>query len=184
MKSILLTAVVALFTTITFSQEINTAQLNRCASYEVYQRMLQSDPAFAKNQQSIEQFTKSFLLRGGTAAMRTTVGTPVYTIPVIVHVVYHTAAQNISDAQIQSQIDVLNKDYQKLNTDVGGVPSVWTGLVADCQIQFCLATKDPSGNATTGIRRVSNIQKLLLATMMQLNIQVKVVIMHGLLQTI
>ena len=36
----------------------------------------------------------------------------------------------------------------------GQVPSVWTGLVADCQIQFCLASKDPNGNTTTGIRRV------------------------------
>ncbi|MBV9963528.1 MAG: zinc metalloprotease [Parafilimonas sp.] len=155
MKSILLTVLVACIATFTFAQDLNTAQINRCSSYEVFQRMLQSDPSFAKNQQSIEQFTQKFLSRGGTSSMRTTIGTPVYTIPVIVHVVYHTTAQNISDAQIQSQIDVLNKDYQKLNTDVGGVPSVWTGLVADCQIQFCLATVDPSGNPTTGIRRVS-----------------------------
>ncbi len=155
MKALLLTVFVALTTTFTFSQDLRTAPINRCASYEVYQQMLQNDPAFAKNQQSIEQFTKNFLARGGTAAMRMLQGTPVYTIPVIVHVVYHTAAQNISDAQIQSQIDVLNKDYQKLNTDAGQVPSVWTNLVADCQIQFCLATKDPGNNPTTGIRRVS-----------------------------
>jgi hypothetical protein len=154
MKKLILTAIVATIATITFSQNLQQPAIKRCGSYEVYQQMLQSDPLFAKNQQSIEQFTKSFITKGGAAAMKTVQGTPVYTIPVIVHVVYKTAAQNISDAQIQSQIDVLNKDFQELNTDVGQVPSVWTGLVADCQIQFCLASKDPNGNTTTGIRRV------------------------------
>lgn len=159
MKSILLTAIVASIATLTFSQDLVSEKINRCSSNEIYQQMLKTDPEFAKNQQSIEQFTQNFITRGGSSAMRTTIGTPVYTIPVVVHVVYNTAAQNISDAQIQSQIDVLNKDYQKLNTDVGNVPSVWTSLVADCKIQFCLATIDPSGNPTTGIRRVSTTKK-------------------------
>lgn len=154
MKPFLL-ALVALFaTTLSFSQDLKTP-VDRCGSYPIYQQMLQTDPMFAKNQQSIEAFTKNFIAKGGAASMRTAQGTPVYTIPVIIHVVYKTAAQNVSDAQIQSQIDVLNKDYQKLNSDVGQVPSVWTGLVADCQVQFCLASKDPNGNPTTGIRRVS-----------------------------
>ena len=78
------------------------------------------------------------------------------TIPVVVHVIWNssTPAENISTAQVQSQIDRLNLDYQKLNTDVSQVPSVWASLVANYQIQFCLATKDPNGNATTGIVRV------------------------------
>ena len=119
MKKLILTAIVAITATITFSQNLQQPAIKRCGSYEVYQQMLQSDPLFAKNQQSIEQFTKSFITKGGAAAMKTVQGTPVYTIPVIVHVVYKTAAQNVSDAQIQSQIDVLNKDFQELNTDVG-----------------------------------------------------------------
>jgi len=127
--------------------------VKRCGSYEVYQQMLQNDPAFKKNQESIEQFTEHFIKNGG-AEMRSVAGTVVYTIPVVVHVVYNKAVQNISNAQILSQIDILNKDYQKLNSDVGLVPSVWTKRVADCQVEFCLATIDPSGNSTTGIRRV------------------------------
>jgi hypothetical protein len=77
----------------------------------------------------------------------------VITIPVVVHVVYRTAVQNISDAQIQSQIAVLNKDFRKLNTDIGSVPSVWQPLAADPQIQFCLAARTPTGAATNGITR-------------------------------
>lgn len=71
----------------------------------------------------------------------------------VVHVIWNNEEQNISDAQIQSQIDVLNKDFRKLNSDVSKVPTVWSSLTADFQIEFCLATKDPSGNPTSGITR-------------------------------
>jgi hypothetical protein len=52
-------------------------------------------------------------------------------IPGVVHVVWNTQAQNISQAQIQSQIDVLNQDFRRTNSDVVQVPGVWQGLVAD-----------------------------------------------------
>src|SRR5205085_12105052 len=56
-------------------------------------------------------------------------------------------------AQIQSQLDALNLDYQLLNADTGLVPAGFKSFVADCRIQFCLAKRDPSGVATTGILR-------------------------------
>jgi hypothetical protein len=79
----------------------------------------------------------------------------IITIPVVVHVVYRNTAENISDAQIQSQIDVLNKDFRKQNSDASLVPSAFSSLAADCEIQFCLADRDPNGNPTTGITRTS-----------------------------
>jgi hypothetical protein len=72
-------------------------------------------------------------------------------IPVVVHVVYNTAQQNISDAQIQSQIDVLNQDYRMINSDLSSVPNAFKPLVADSRIEFELAKKDPNGNPTNGI---------------------------------
>lgn len=77
----------------------------------------------------------------------------IYTIPVVVHVLYNNDLQNISDAQILSQIDILNRDYQLRNSDTGLIPSVFSSLKADMQIQFCLARRDPSNNPTTGITR-------------------------------
>jgi hypothetical protein len=74
-------------------------------------------------------------------------------IPVVVHVVYKTAAQNISDAQITSQIEVLNRDYRKTNPDVSLTPSAFAALAADPRIQFELATQDPNGATTSGIAR-------------------------------
>ena len=78
----------------------------------------------------------------------------IITIPVVVHVLYNNSSQNISDAQIYSQIDILNEDFRMLNSDVSSVPSSFSSLVADCQIEFCLkAVRDPNGNATSGITR-------------------------------
>lgn len=77
----------------------------------------------------------------------------IITIPVVVHVVYKTQIQNISYEQIVSQIEVLNKDYRRLNTDASNTPSQFSSVAADIGIEFCLASEDPNGNWTDGITR-------------------------------
>lgn len=74
-------------------------------------------------------------------------------IPVVVHVLYHAAAENISDAQINSQIESLNRDFGHLNDDAVNTPEAFRGLAADCRIRFCLAHVDPAGRLTGGIIR-------------------------------
>ena len=69
-------------------------------------------------------------------------------IPVVVHVVSTTAEQDISDEQVASQIEVLNRDFRATNPDTSTVPPVFAGLVADAQIEFFLATTDPDGEPT------------------------------------
>ncbi len=76
-----------------------------------------------------------------------------YSIPVVVHVLYNTDAQNISDAQIQSQIDVLNKDFQRLNTDASSTHSEFVPVASSLSINFILAKQDPDGLPSTGITR-------------------------------
>lgn len=78
---------------------------------------------------------------------------PVYTIPVVVHIVYRTGAQNVSDQRVFEQIQVLNEDYRRTNSDASNVPNDFATIVADTEIEFCLATKDPNNNSTTGITR-------------------------------
>ncbi|MEL6650361.1 MAG: zinc metalloprotease, partial [Bacteroidota bacterium] len=82
----------------------------------------------------------------------------VYTIPVVVHVVHDNEAigigRNISEAQVQSQIDVLNEDFRRMI----GTPGYNTDPVgADVEIEFCLATVDPNGDilAEPGIDRIN-----------------------------
>jgi len=77
----------------------------------------------------------------------------IVTIPVIVHVLYKNNAENISNAQILSQIDVLNEDYRKLNADTTNV--LVEHNKADLRIQFELATTDPNGDVFCGIIRVN-----------------------------
>ena len=111
----------------------------------------QHDSQLSERMNEIERFTQQWMAAhpngDGSRAL--------YNIPVVVHVVYNTTSENISDAQIQSQLAVLNKDFSKTNTDASGVPSVWQSIAANTDVQFCLATVDPNGNATHGITRTS-----------------------------
>ena len=124
----------------------------QCASMEVLDRQLAADPSLAQRLQSIEtqaqQFSANPIAQRGTAVTGT--------IPVVVHVLYSNASENISDAQIQSQIAVLNEDFRKLNSDASNTPAAFAGRVADVGLQFVLAKRDPNGNATTGIQRKSS----------------------------
>lgn len=81
-------------------------------------------------------------------------------IPVVVHVVWNSQEENISDEQIHSQIEVLNKDFRATNTEVADVPSVFQSLIADVEFEFCLAKTDPEGNATDGIVRTFTLNSV------------------------
>nr|HPI53440.1 hypothetical protein [Chitinophagaceae bacterium] len=123
-----------------------------CGSATHYAEMLQNNPTFAYNRQLIEQHTTQSA-QNNTHPTRT-----VKIIPVVVHVVYNTTLQNISDAQVNSQIAVLNADFRKLNADQSNTPAVFAPFAADCEVQFVLAQRDPNGNATNGITRTfSNV---------------------------
>lgn len=74
-------------------------------------------------------------------------------IPVVVHVVYNSAAQNISDAQILSQLEVLNKDFNGANEDISKVPSYFAAFTGKAGFSFKLAKVNPQGLATSGIIR-------------------------------
>lgn len=115
-----------------------------CASTEYLEQQKAEDPKRQMKMDQIEDHTRLFIMNQENRS-----SAPVITIPVVVHVVWNTAAENISDAQILSQIEVLNEDFRRLNSDAD---NVW-GQAADTEIEFCLANVDPNGNATTGITR-------------------------------
>lgn len=126
---------------------IEVPQHRSCGAPEVHHRLLENR-AYQQNRIEIERHTSQFILWDTqNRRMR-----PI-TVLVVVHVVYGNSTQNISDAQVQSQIDVLNRDYRSGNPDKANVPSVWVNSPADAQIQFTLATVDPAGNQSSGITR-------------------------------
>jgi Pregnancy-associated plasma protein-A len=120
----------------------------RCAAMDVHYRFLREYPPYIEARNRIQNSTLDVQRRRRTPARRDTVQ-----IPVVVHVVSNTPQQNISDDQINSQIEVLNRDFRKLNPDKSQVPAVWQGLVADARVEFSLATSDPNGLPTSGITR-------------------------------
>jgi len=132
---------------------VSYGQQRSCHTMENHERLLMEDPHLFERIEKIEQFTNHAISSGKVNQNKA-----VITIPVVVHVVYNTSAQNISDAQIQSQLNVLNQDFRKLNADLNLIPSTFSSLVADAEINFCLANRNPSGNATTGIVRVQTSQ--------------------------
>lgn len=148
MKKLILPAIALLM----FSANTYAQNVVRCASEEYKQHKLAQDPSLQRaidaEDQAAEQFALAHPNGFNTRA--------VVTIPVVFHIVYFNATQNIATSRITAQMDVLNKDYRKLNTDANLVPSAWSSIAADCEINFCLAQRDPNGNPTTGIERIQS----------------------------
>ncbi len=87
-----------------------------------------------KSMEDIELYTEKVMRN--PSAYRLVNG--VVEIPVVVHVVYNTAQQNISDAQVQSQITVLNEDFNNTNADKTKVPAEFTDEQTSVGIRFVL----------------------------------------------
>jgi hypothetical protein len=126
-----------------------SAQQRKCASHDILLQKLEADPTLEQKMNAIERQTEAY-------SLNPTDGRVVYTIPVVVHVVYRNTTENISDAQVQSQITVLNKDFRKTNSDANLIPADFAGVAADAEFEFCLAKTDKNGNTFNGINRVSS----------------------------
>ena len=137
MKKILLSAValVMLFScqneTTEGAPEASAIARRGCASQEVLEAQLKADPTLALRMNEIEAFTQKSMLNGRLVNGK-------IEIPVVVNVLYRTAAENISLAQIQSQIDVLNEDFNATNADFSSTPALFSGVAANVGITFVL----------------------------------------------
>jgi hypothetical protein len=107
----------------------NAIARRSCASQDVLEEQLKADPTLVLRMNQIEAFTQKSILTN-----RLVNGKVV--IPVVVNVLYKTTAENISDAQIQSQIDVLNKDFTATNPDFSNTPAEFAGVAANVGITF------------------------------------------------
>lgn len=109
----------------------NAITKRSCASQEVLEAQLKADPTLAIRMNQIEAFTQNSMTNGRLVNGKVE-------IPVIVNVLYKTAAENISDTQIQTQIDVLNQDFNAANSDFSSVPALFSGVAANIGITFVL----------------------------------------------
>jgi len=116
-------------------EALQTIIQRSCASNDVLMRQLAEDPSLQSRLDEIENFTRKTIASGETSRLVN----GVIQIPVVVNVLYRIASENISDAQIQSQIDVLNTDYNADNADLRKVPSIFTPVIGKVGVRFVLA---------------------------------------------
>ena len=84
-----------------FSSAQNTVEPHRsCGSTEHLAHQIATDEGMKERRTRIEAQTADYLQRTPSVSARS-----VITIPVVVHVLYNSSRDNISDAQILSQID-------------------------------------------------------------------------------
>jgi hypothetical protein len=152
MKTLFL-LIILLFTLPSFSQTVRRS----CSTHEVLQEQKRLYPAIKDNIERIERHTQEVM---ALPQVKTRSG--VITIPVVVHVIYRSSnpIENITEEQILSQLNVLNKDYRRLNSDIKSTPSVFMPFSADCELEFKLAKRNPEGKATTGIMRYPTDRKV------------------------
>ncbi|MBC8511065.1 MAG: zinc metalloprotease [Cryomorphaceae bacterium] len=137
-----------IFTILLAGISLITSAQERCGAEAHAKNMMNNNPSYAIARDKVNAQTEKWIENNPNHSEKT-----IITIPVVVHVVWETNTQNISDAQILSQIDVLNEDFRRTNVDQINTPNVWTSIATDSEIEFCLATTDPNGNTTTGIER-------------------------------
>lgn len=127
------------------------AQKN-CSSFPYQQQQLEQQPSLREGLNKIEAFTRQYISTN-TNAMARGGSANVIRIPVVVHVLYHQPGENISDAQVNKQIEILNQCFRRLNADTVNTPARFAGVAADCEIEFQLAISDSRRRNTTGIIR-------------------------------
>ena len=115
-----------------FSFAANSQHVNRCGSTEMIRQQKAIDPVYAKKIQGIEKNIGSNL-RSDQKGQPSTIS-----IPVAVHVLYYSSEQNISDAQVQSQIDVLNEDFTASNSDYNNYDAGYKSVKGNLEIKYCL----------------------------------------------
>jgi len=125
-----------------------TAQLS-CVTTEHTRLQVINDPLQANAIQQAETFIRQVLASPNTARLEN----GIIRIPVVIHNLYHTTDQKITDEQAVAQLELLNKAFRRQNADTVKTPAVFKSVAADCEIEFHLATSDPLRRATTGIIR-------------------------------
>lgn len=141
-------AIISLISALSFGQKTG----EWCATDQLIQQQFQNDASLQEtfHQQMMAAAKYRHTNSGNRAGI---------VIPVVVHIIHDNGAGNISDEQIQSAIDILNEDYNRMNPDTSTtrntVDAPFQLQAGSMDIVFKLAKLDPNGNCTNGIVRVN-----------------------------
>ena len=126
------------------------AQSNKCGTMQQLHKSIANDPTLKQRMLKSEKSARLWNLNH--LNKRKSDGNLII-IPTVVHVIWNSSIENVSDEQIRSQIDVLNNDFRLMNEDSLDDQHPFHPFVVDTKIEFCLAQQDENGNATNGITR-------------------------------
>ena len=137
------------------SLELNPT-IEPCGFQQVLKQLEQQYPGYnAHFDQSSQQklSSKSPSNRKITITDTTYTYDTIFHIPVVFHILFSNNNENVHDSLILSQLEVLNRDFNRLNPDTTRTRNIFKPIVGSARIQFEFATTDPQGNATNGILR-------------------------------
>jgi hypothetical protein len=129
-------------------------KVQECASSDLNRHLAATDSGYKSRRLAIQQFHRA--VRQGesiSGGFTQSLLERSYSIPVVFHIVHYTADQNISDEQIDSQLNVLNADYNGKNEDLVKLPAAFQPLLGVANISFHRARRDPQGAFTDGVTR-------------------------------
>jgi hypothetical protein len=124
------------------------AQSAHCGNVEAQKKLMAQHPELQKSITQLEESMNNIDLSKLEKNHRGD-----YIIPLVYHVLHNYGSENISDAQIYSDVKHLNDNYNKKNADTSAVIPIFKPLIANVGFEFRLANKDPEGNCTNGIDR-------------------------------
>ena len=114
----------------------------RCGTMERYKFEIYNNPDYQNTRQILENKIQKWQENYNNNS---------YIIPVVFHVIYENESENISTEKLLSQLDILNKDFNRNNIDANQTPEMFQNFAADCNISFCLAQRTPNNDVSTGI---------------------------------
>ena len=128
----------------------------RCETVKYMNEVQKQDPQFLINQAELERQTAEYIqslnLNKSTNAAASQRVRRI--IPIVFHVFHNGGPENISKQRILEQVEILNRDFQRMNADTNETNPIYKAIAANCDIEFRLAKLDPNGNCTDGIVRV------------------------------
>lgn len=144
MKKALILLTVSLLSLSAFAQ-------HWCGTNLLLEEQIKKDPSFKAVVEAAWEVGDQ-----GTSVVNQSGSRAIDIIPVVVHVVHDNGIGNISYAQVEDAIKVLNRDFRRINADTGATRTMFKPFAADSEIEFRLAKKDPNGDCTNGVVRVNN----------------------------
>ncbi|MBC7411030.1 MAG: T9SS type A sorting domain-containing protein [Bacteroidia bacterium] len=121
-----------------------------CFTEEHRAEMAKKDPSLDIKRAAYEAEIAAYIANNATQKQAQSV---TKIIPVVVHVLHVGGVENISKAQIDDQIRVMNEAYSYTNMNKINIPTQFLPICGTANIEFRLAKLDPTGNCTEGITR-------------------------------